>query len=92
MHPQDMNACSIREGDIVEIKSDHGKITAPIKSDPTERIGSVSMHHSWPGIDVGEDSMSVGVLIDRNGHRESHNFVPRMSAIPVDVKIAGESL
>jgi anaerobic selenocysteine-containing dehydrogenase len=87
INPTDVNACSLHEGDTVEIISDHGRIHALIKSDPTERIGSVSMHHSWPGLDVGRGSVSVGVLINRNGCRESHNFVPRMSAIPVDIEI-----
>ena len=53
------------------------------EADPTQRLGTVSMHHAWG---AGPDNLPVSVLIDKDALREAHNFVPRMSAIPVTVR------
>ena len=58
---------------------------AAAEADPTQRLGTVSMHHAWG---AGPDNVPVSVLIDKDAMREAHNFVPRMSAIPVTVRRA----
>ena len=90
MHPEDMTERGLSNGDEVEVESSHGKLVAFVKADPSERRGATSMHHAWAkrcNAEGEEQSVSpVSVLIDKDSYRERHNFVPRMSAIPVRVR------
>jgi anaerobic selenocysteine-containing dehydrogenase len=80
IHPDDMAERGIAAGDMVEVRSEHGVLTTSAKADPTQLPGTVSTHHSWG---TGPDNVPVTALIDKDVLREAHNFVPRMSAIPV---------
>ncbi|MDB5447403.1 MAG: hypothetical protein JWQ97_2720 [Phenylobacterium sp.] len=83
IHPGDLAARGLIDGQLVEVDSGHGRLTTPAEADPTQLPGTVAMHHAWG---VGADNVPVSVLIDKDGMREAHNFVPRMSGIPVTVR------
>ncbi|WP_157220950.1 molybdopterin-containing oxidoreductase family protein [Flavisphingomonas formosensis] len=89
MHPEDMAERGLTDGEEVEVASSHGKLIARVRADSSERRGAISMHHAWAKRydRAGEQQRAtpVSVLIDKDGLRERHNFVPRMSAIPVRV-------
>jgi anaerobic selenocysteine-containing dehydrogenase len=85
IHPDDLAARGLRDGDGVEVDSGHGMLSTLAEADPTQRLGTVSMHHAWG---AGPDNVPVSVLIDKDAMQEAHNFVPRMSAIPVTVRRA----
>jgi anaerobic selenocysteine-containing dehydrogenase len=86
MHPDDLARRGLVDGQSVEVDSGHAVLTTVAEADPTQLPGAVSMHHSWG---VGPGNVPVSVLIDKDGMREAHNFVPRMSGIPVVVRRAG---
>jgi len=83
IHPDDLARRSLETGAMVEVDSGHGRLTTEAEADPTQLPGTVSMHHAWG---AGPDNVPVSVLIDKDGPREAHNFVPRMSGIPVTVR------
>ena len=80
-HPDDLARRGISAGDRVQVRSSSGSLTAVVRADPTQRLGTVSMHHSWST--GGSEGAPVTALVSRDTCREAHNFVPRMSAIPV---------
>ena len=90
MNPADMVARDLSSGDDIEVWTAHGRLRAVVKADPSERQGAASMHHCWARrfSNDGVESVTepISVLIDRNSLCENHNFVPRMSAIPVRVR------
>jgi anaerobic selenocysteine-containing dehydrogenase len=81
VHPDDLAGRGISAGERVEVRSSSGRLTAIVKADSTQRHGTVSMHHSWGT--GGTENAPVTALVSRDTYREAHNFVPRMSAIPV---------
>lgn len=94
IHPEDLAAHGLAEGDAVEITSADGSIPARVKADATLRRGVVSMSHSWgalPGED--EDYQRIGASTSRllgPGQRsEAINAMPQMTAIPVAIRRAG---
>jgi anaerobic selenocysteine-containing dehydrogenase len=82
MHPDDMAARGVEAGAQVRVASDHGRLSALAQVDASQLPGTVSLHHCWAADDADR---TVSALIDSGGIRERHNFVPRMSAIPVVV-------
>ena len=86
MHPDDLARRGLQDGQAVAVDSGHAALTTLAEADPTQLPGTVSMHHAWG---VGPERIPVSVLIDKDGMREAHNFVPRMSGIPVTVRRAG---
>jgi anaerobic selenocysteine-containing dehydrogenase len=99
MNPEDMRREGIGEDELVCVRSDAGEIVVPARADPDLRPGVVSVAHGF-GVLPGEreDPLGRGAntnrLIAAKGPRESINAMPRMSAIPVDVRrlTAGEEL
>lgn len=83
VHPEDLAARGITSGERVEVRSSNGNLTATVKADSTQHIGTVSMHHSWGA--GGSDNLPVTALVNRDSCLEAHNYVPRMSAIPVTI-------
>ena len=89
VHPDDLTARGIAAGERVKVRSSNGSLTAVVKPDATQQIGTVSMHHSWRA--GGDDDLPVSALVSRDSFLEAHNFVPRMSAIPVTIsRVAGD--
>jgi anaerobic selenocysteine-containing dehydrogenase len=95
LHPAELKARGLATGDRVEIASDHGAIPAVVKSDATLRNGVVSMTHGWGGLpgenSYEEEGSSTSLLVSAARDCEKINAMPRMSAIPVNVRRVGES-
>ncbi|HEY3659142.1 MAG TPA: molybdopterin-dependent oxidoreductase [Steroidobacteraceae bacterium] len=92
MNPDDMAHLGIAAGDWVDVSSQSGCISAIAASDPAVRSGVVSMSHNWG--DLANDpanyrqyGASTNFLIRADVGCESINAMPRMSAIPVNVRL-----
>jgi anaerobic selenocysteine-containing dehydrogenase len=90
MNLDDIVALGMRDGDWVEIVSDHGRIQAILEADESLRPGVVQMSHAWGGLpdDVdGYDAIgaNVSLLIDNARYREPINAMARQSGIPVNI-------
>jgi anaerobic selenocysteine-containing dehydrogenase len=90
MHPEEFSALGLAPGDRVEIASDHGRIQAVAQPDKTLRAGVVSMAHCWGGLPEEEGpGANTNLLIACDRNVEAVNAMPRMSAVPVNVRKAG---
>jgi anaerobic selenocysteine-containing dehydrogenase len=92
MNPDDMAQLRIAPGDWVEVSSASGRISAIAASDSAVRSGVVSMSHNWGGIandpaDYRRYGASTNFLTQADIGCESINAMPRMSAIPVNVRL-----
>jgi predicted molibdopterin-dependent oxidoreductase YjgC len=92
MNPLDMKFDGLADGDRVEIASQYGRVIATAKADQTMRQGVVSVPHLWGSIDSKVDpsfasGCHIGHLVSPSEHRQSINFMPRQSGIPVTVRI-----
>jgi anaerobic selenocysteine-containing dehydrogenase len=90
LHPQDLAALGVTAGDTIEIASQRGRIQAIARADETMRLGVISMAHCWGGLpDSGSlDGDNINLLIDSTSDVEAVNAMPRMSAIPVQLRRA----
>jgi anaerobic selenocysteine-containing dehydrogenase len=90
MHPSELEALGLVPGDRVEIASEHGRIETVAQPDTGVRRGVVSIAHCWGGL-PGEDGpgANTNLLIATDKHLASINMMPRMSAVPVNVRKAG---
>jgi anaerobic selenocysteine-containing dehydrogenase len=91
MHPEDMAADGIVADAAVEITSDHGAVVAYAQPDPGMRRGVVAMAHGWGAADAsldpeGRTGAFTGRLVSLKANREAINYMPRQSAIPVNVR------
>ena len=93
LHPAEMAALGIQEGERIELESDHGRISAVARADETVRRGTVSISHGWgnlPGPDGAHAGVCVNMLSDSTRDVEAINAMPRLSAIPVNIHPSGE--
>lgn len=90
MHPSELDALGLAPGDRVEIASEHGRIETVAQPDKAVRRGVVSIAHCWGGL-PGEEGpgANTNLLIAADRHLAGINMMPRMSAVPVNVRKAG---
>jgi anaerobic selenocysteine-containing dehydrogenase len=91
LHPEDMRALSLADGDEIEIASENGAVRAVARGDRSLRPGVITISHGWGGLpEDGADVRAVGTninpLISDSEHVDSVNAMPRMSAIPVNIR------
>ncbi len=90
MNPGDMADQAIGEGDWIEIRSDNGAIRVLAESDGALRNGVVSISHgfgAFPGdADFKTYGASPNLLISTDRDLQTINAMPRMTAIPVDIR------
>ena len=90
LHPDELRALGIAEGDRIEISSDAGSIPAEVKADDSLKPGVVSVTHGWGGLpddtDYDRDGSNTGLLISTDRDLDPINAMPRMSAIPVNIR------
>jgi anaerobic selenocysteine-containing dehydrogenase len=91
MNPEDMARLGISAGDSVNVTSVSGQISAIAAADACVRSGVVSMSHNWGDLennaqDYRRHGASTNFLTQADVGCESINAMPRMSAIPVNVR------
>jgi anaerobic selenocysteine-containing dehydrogenase len=91
MHPGDLEALGLAPGDRVEVASEHGRIETTAQADGAVRRGVVSIAHCWGGLpdDDSAAGANTNLLIATDKHLANINMMPRMSAVPVNVRKAG---
>lgn len=92
MHPDDLRELALEAGDAIEIRSAHGSIPALVEPDATLRRGLVSMAHSFGGSpgeksDFRQQGSNTSVLISVEDSFDRISGLPRMSAVPVNVRL-----
>lgn len=91
MAPADMAALGILLGERIEIVSANGRIPAVVAADEGLKAGTISMTHAWGGL-PGEnmpyetEGSNPSMLIKIDEVFEPINAMPRMSAIPVNIR------
>jgi len=90
MNPQDMADAGIGHDEIVDIRSDTGTARTLARADARLRRGVVSMTHMFgplvgTGNPMADGGTNVGQLTSLTEGLQPINFMPRFSAIPVDV-------
>ncbi|MDB5394796.1 MAG: nitrate reductase [Rhodospirillales bacterium] len=91
IHPDDAMRLSVKTGDLVEIRSRRAAITGVIEVTNDLRPGVVSMAHGFgknPGEheDPRSNGASTGRLISADVDYDPYTGIPRMSAIPVNIR------
>jgi anaerobic selenocysteine-containing dehydrogenase len=91
LHPDDMARLSLAAGDMVEISSRHGRVTAFVEPDPSLRPGVVALTHGFGArygrtYDPRRDGANVNDLLSWSDDFDPYHGMPRMSAVPVSVK------
>lgn len=92
MNPEDMAAEGLQDGDRVEIASEVGRILALVRADPGLRPGIVSMTHMFGALQGSGDPAAdggsyTGALTSLGKALQPINFMPRFSAVPVNVAL-----
>ncbi|MEE8165349.1 MAG: molybdopterin-dependent oxidoreductase, partial [Myxococcota bacterium] len=92
MQPDDLRELALKAGDAIEIRSPHGRIPALVEPDATLRRGLVSMAHSFGGSpaekgDFRKQGSNTSVLISVEDSYDPISGLPRMSAVPVNVRL-----
>ncbi len=91
MNPEDLAVLGIESGDVVEIESADGCIRGVVEAAPDVLAGVVSMSHSWGGLPDSKASprergSTTSALIASDRIYDPVSGIPRMSAIPVNVR------
>ena len=95
MHPKELAALQVADGDIVEVHSRHGAIPAVVTASDDIRPGVISMSHCWGGSPdptanadqrVREIGSNTNRLIDNLENAERYSGMCRQSSIPVAIR------
>ncbi|MDH3640704.1 MAG: molybdopterin-dependent oxidoreductase [Gammaproteobacteria bacterium] len=97
MNPGDIDTLGLHAGDVVEISSDHATILGVVEEAEDVRPGVVSMAHAFGDApqhdkDVFYIGSNTGRLTDSEQNFDPRTGMPRMSAIPVNVRRGDQSL
>jgi anaerobic selenocysteine-containing dehydrogenase len=93
LHPDDLAALSIADGDVIEISSSVASIFAVTQASDKVRRGVISMSHAWGDDDAGKDDVhqkggSTNRLIDDADGYDPITGMVLQSAIPVRIAAA----
>jgi anaerobic selenocysteine-containing dehydrogenase len=95
MHPEELSARNIADGEIVEVHSRHGAIPAIATAADDIKPGVISMSHCWGGSPdpaarsdekIREIGSNTNRLIDNRDSAERYSGMPRQSSIHVAVR------
>ena len=75
LHPDDLAALSLNEGDAVELATAHGTVRAVAAADPSLRRGAVSLTH-------GFEPANAARLVSPDEDLQDINAMPLMTALP----------
>lgn len=90
MNPDDLKRLGIESGDMVEIRSRHGRVTGIVDADRGLRAGVVALTHGFgknPGevSDPRKDGANVNCLTCVDDDYDPYTGIPRMGALPVAI-------
>jgi anaerobic selenocysteine-containing dehydrogenase len=90
MHPADLAALGLSDGEVVRIASRYGEIPAIVEAEDGIKRGVISMSHCFGGDpeqadDVRNSGSNTGVLTSVEHEYDPYSGIPRMSAIPVRI-------
>jgi anaerobic selenocysteine-containing dehydrogenase len=88
VNPADALRLGAADGSAIVIESSVGAIEATLQYAPDVREGVVSMAHGFDGAGGAAQGASTSVLVDDEHDYEPLSGLPRMSAIPVQVRRA----
>lgn len=94
VHPADLAALDVKSGAEIEITSAHGTITGIAMPDDRLKPGTVSMTHGFGGLPedhtpVHNGGANVATLISLEKNLDNITAMPRLSAIPVNLRKKG---
>lgn len=88
LHPEDAVCLGVSKGTILQITSGHGVIHAVAQPSAEMRRGVVSLAHGFD-VSLGDGrNARTSALIDDETNYEPLSGLPRMSAVPVTVRVA----
>lgn len=92
MNPDDMKRHGLKQGDIIEVIAARASIKGIVEAAPDVRQGSIAMTHCWgdlPGEDddVRTHGSNTGRLTDVEVDYDPYSGIPRMSSIPINIKL-----
>lgn len=85
LHPADLAALGLVDGEAIDMRSEFGSIRTVVQSDESLKPGTVSMTHCWSDM-LGEGAAKGANVNELTSSREAIepiNAMPRLSAIPV---------
>ncbi len=89
MHPDDIAACKLEDGQTALVESKFGKVTAVTKKDPSMKPGVIAIPHMWGSslTDSINDPLGThtGRLISLDEGVQTINHMPRFSGVEVKV-------
>lgn len=96
MHPDDMAALGVRDGDAVELRSRRGAIPAFVEADADLRRGVAAMTHGFgpkPNTDYDprRDGSNINEILSWEDDPDPYHGMPRMSAVPVAIRATIEA-
>jgi anaerobic selenocysteine-containing dehydrogenase len=93
LHPDDLRALRLEEGDLVELRSRRAAILGIVAADNALRRGVVSMTHAYGGLAVAVDletqqagGSNPARLIADDAEFDRYSGQPRMSDVPVAIR------
>jgi anaerobic selenocysteine-containing dehydrogenase len=93
LNPDELAELGLQTGDRVEISSRHGQIEAVVQPDKRLRRGVISISHCWgdlPG--QSGPGINVNLLLTSRSDVQPINAMPRMSAVPVNIRKVASTL
>jgi len=97
MHSEDLAALGLSSGDLIEIASAAGTLSGVVEAADDIKPGVISMAHAWGdlpdnGGEVRSKGASTNRLVDDDRTYNKITGMPRMSAIPVNVRAIQEAV
>ena len=95
MHPRELAAFEVADGEIIELYSRHGSIPAVATASDEIRPGVISMSHCWGGSPdpsentdhmIREIGSNTNRLLDNRENAERYSGMSRQSSIPVGIR------
>jgi len=97
MHPSDLSAAGLISGQLIEVTSAAGALIGVVEGAADIKPGVISMAHAWGdlpdnGGEVRTQGSSTNRLVDDDRTFDSITGMPRMSAIPVNIRLVQEAI
>ncbi|MDC3330842.1 molybdopterin-dependent oxidoreductase [Pseudomonadales bacterium] len=97
MHPSDLSAAGLTSGQLIEVTSAAGALIGVVEGAADIKPGVISMAHAWGdlpdnGGEVRTQGSSTNRLVDDDRTFDSITGMPRMSAIPVNIRLVQEAM